>query len=136
MVDIDTMPAGHEMDALVAERVMGWTREECIIDGQSLGLWFRKPGTTGERGLFSGCPHYSTDIKDAWAIVEKLRDMWTEATEGVSGFYDDFPRPFNDGVFFEYLHRCADRRWPWAFLYVTPVNICRAALRAMEAANG
>lgn len=126
-MDIDTMPAGRELDALVAERVMGWK------------LFASEPGYGRPPHqitlVLTPIPHYSTDIAAAWIIVEKLRDMWTEATEGVSGFVDDFPRPFDDNVFFEYLHRRADRRWPWAFLYVTPHNICRAALKATGAAH-
>lgn len=73
-------------------------------------------------------PLHSMD--DAWMIVQKLRDAWTAATEGVSGLDPDFPRPFDDTYFFDLLRRNADRRWPWAFLYVTPRAICEATLKA------
>lgn len=73
-----------------------------------------------------------TDMNDAWMIVTKLRDAWTAATEGVSGLDPDFPRPFDDTCFFDLLRRNADRRWPWAFLYVTPRAICLAALKTRK----
>lgn len=80
---------------------------------------------------------YSTDLRLAWALVEILRDQWTAATEGASdlnlpGHFRSFIAPFDDGAFFDVLHRNADRRWPWAFLYVTPEAICRAFLAAIE----
>jgi hypothetical protein len=77
-------------------------------------------------------PRYSTDIAAAWTIIEMMRDMWTAATEPSSGGEDDFEHPFDDYEFFERLRRWADRRWPWALLYVTPYDICRAALMAWE----
>lgn len=77
-------------------------------------------------------PAFSSDIGAAWLVVEHMRDLWTAATSGVSGLDNDFPRPFDDTQFFERLHRHADRRWPWAFLYVTPDAICRAFLAAVN----
>ena len=44
-----TLQAGHELDALVAEKVMGWA--------------------PGERGT----PAFSTSIAAAWEVVEKMR---------------------------------------------------------------
>lgn len=75
-----------------------------------------------------GFPAYSADMGDAWLIIGVFRDMWSQATDGVSGLNDEFARPFDDGYFFERLHRFADRRWPWALLYLTPEAICKAAL--------
>lgn len=127
-MDIDTMPAGRELDALVAERVMGWTREECIIDGQSLGLWFRKPGTTGERGLFSRCPHYSTDIKDAWQTMERLSLNWANVELEIH------PK---EPLANRYLCYVSDNQ-SVGFLAVshTPeLAMCHAALKAMEATS-
>ena len=49
------MKAGRELDALVAEKVMGLTEED----------WIAGP---------TGLPRpYSTDIAAAWEVVEKLR---------------------------------------------------------------
>ena len=68
------MDAGRDMDALVAEKVMGWNN----IEGGH--------GHPTESGPFVDCgclshayqkqeiPHYSTDIAAAWEVVEKMMD--------------------------------------------------------------
>lgn len=74
------MNAGRELDALVAEKVMG---TEGIRTIQSLDHrgWHREPGTLGpSRDLGDGrtgreaiqIPHYSTDIAHAWLVVEHI----------------------------------------------------------------
>jgi hypothetical protein len=67
---------GRELDALVAEKVMGLPKpwqKYMIEDGAR--DWFY------ERGLDSygmskhhRVPSFSTDIADAWAVVERLKD--------------------------------------------------------------
>lgn len=52
MSGYETMPAGPELDRLVAERVMGWG--PCT--GVDLEQW-----------------HPSTDIAHAWEVVERVR---------------------------------------------------------------
>ena len=124
---------GEELAVAVAENVMGWIRG---------GKWWLTPdapdalygaGYTAPGQDDYGIPPFRPDlcVAHAWEVVEKLRNLWTEATDGVSGLDDDFERPFDDNYFFESLHRHADRRWPWAFLYVTPLAICHAALLAV-----
>jgi hypothetical protein len=131
----DQLQAGSELVARVAVEVMGY--EWCPpytprIGGQNPpyhpgGAWKLPDGSY--RISFRPDLYWSA----AGEVLEKLREMWTEATNGASGFDDDFPKPFDDGAFFNSLHRHADRRWPWAFLYATPLAICRAALAAVEA---
>ena len=67
---IDAMPAGREMDVLIAERVMGFP-------GAAVGGWTNPK---------IGDPQpYSTDIAAAWTVLEKLRsdgfDIEVSATE-------------------------------------------------------
>jgi hypothetical protein len=92
------MKAGPEMDALVAERVMGWERGGAddhtrpahreskdfpgtiLNDFDSKGPhdYLTSPGPGG-RVYFCGCPSsadlpsYTTSIADAWEVVEKFR---------------------------------------------------------------
>lgn len=54
------MKPGREVDALVAEKVMGWTISEGFYYGP------------GER-VPANIPRYSTDIAAAWEVVEKMR---------------------------------------------------------------
>jgi len=72
-------PIGRELDALVAEKVMGHLRISDYV-------WFHgelhwpvdktppsKGGCIGIKPLDQQeLPHYSTDIAAAWAVVEKL----------------------------------------------------------------
>lgn len=102
------LPPGRALDALVAEKVMGmgsqWT-----VQQQSDGTF--KP--TGE--VWYQCPEFSTDIRDAWRIVEKMRNP-------------DFR-----------LNRDGDWVCWFGGLYTfggegktAPLAICRAALKALR----
>lgn len=93
---VSALPAGRELDALVAERVMGWTRLDvrpscwppavsltCIELGPRFGTtvppyagpWWLPPGVTAERGPVNGVgfPEYSTDIAAAWTVLETVQ---------------------------------------------------------------
>lgn len=60
------MKAGRELDALVAEKVMGLM----MIDGKE-----KYPCDSSSKGYILTDPEpYSTDIAAAWLVVEKLRD--------------------------------------------------------------
>lgn len=85
------MKAGRELDALVAEKVMGMTfdvgggpmgmtRFLSYVDGLLLS---RRNENTGvgiffsierEKELMKKLPHYSTDIAAAWEAVERMRE--------------------------------------------------------------
>lgn len=57
-----TFPAGRDLDAMIAEKVMGWRRQsEAPQD-----VWQRHDERLAE------LPKFSTDIAAAWQIVEKL----------------------------------------------------------------
>jgi hypothetical protein len=63
------MPAGRELDALVAEKVMGWELRQCERhktepDGYACGLCWG----------WDQFPAYSTDIDTAWQVVEKMQE--------------------------------------------------------------
>lgn len=76
---IDEMPAGREMDALVAEKVMGWKREWVTNSATLMRREvFCPPGvigwiSSGEKdGIPNEVPYYSTSISAAWEVVEKM----------------------------------------------------------------
>jgi hypothetical protein len=64
--EILNMPAGKEMDALIAEKVMGWHRH-----GSS---WHDDAGYCAYNEQETWEPHFepSRKIEDAWEVVEKL----------------------------------------------------------------
>jgi hypothetical protein len=85
------MKAGRELDALVAEKVMGWSALEFVKHSGPLNMDFperhliapgrdRVPHVSQETfpdgktiGPVPGrVPHYSTDIAAAWEVVEKV----------------------------------------------------------------
>jgi Phage ABA sandwich domain len=126
----------QDIDKRIAVEVMGWTVAD-HPEKHGTGQWMSEYGfpvyydSDGRyREACSFCP--SADMAAAMEVVAKLRDQWTEATKEAHGNDDEFERPFDDHVFFEHLQRDADRRWPWAFLYVTPLAICEAALEAQQ----
>jgi hypothetical protein len=120
-MDIDTMEAGRELDALIAEEVMGFAvsmdgcdkpRIEEIINGRS---------------RYDVLPPYSTSISAAWEVVEKIKSMglavWLgfeggrwQAIFGIENKYVVLPEAGGD---YEALAPTA------------PLAICRAALRAV-----
>jgi hypothetical protein len=90
------MNAGRELDALVAEKVMGWRVERLRPEwyGGTEVLLFYEPGhalasySYDERscnacmyrngadrtdGIAPPLPYFSCEIADAWAVVEKMR---------------------------------------------------------------
>ena len=132
--NIDQMPAGREMDSLVAERVM-----RIAVFSKQYSPSIQIPCPDNKPGCmvahFKPVPHYSTDIADAWEVVEKI-------TSKQCGDADDF-------YVFEIIKRY--QQWSvyihhplWNGRYnelspiyemheavadTAPLAICRAALR-------
>ncbi len=145
MSDPKTVVSRSQVDAAIAEHVFGWKRfegEEAnlaadpelrkVREGQrhTKCTWMLE----GRRMACLECgsmPQFSIDMAKAWDVVEELRLRWTEATEKSNGVDNDFAHPFDDEVFFESIRSDAQRRWPWTFLYATPMNICIAALESL-----
>lgn len=82
------MKPGRELDALIAEKVMGWRpiiRSEwpCIAlantpDNEKEIAFLRAADL---RGQYEDIPNYSTDIAEAWEIIKKLIEynpFWEE----------------------------------------------------------
>lgn len=68
-----SMPAGRELDALVAEKVMGW--KQCSMEGVRIKTCYGKPPEFGRNDGRVRIPGYSTDISAAWEVVEKVKQM-------------------------------------------------------------
>jgi hypothetical protein len=130
---VEAMPAGRELDALVAERIFEWQRIPWKHNPEQ-GILL-PPGAEHEandphvrwwgRSLIERVPFYSTDIAAAFEVVEKMHyeefgcEIWMPNTDGLryryqAKFYPDAGRAFvGEGD-------------------TAPLAICRAALRAME----
>ena len=72
--DIDILPAGHEMDALVAEKVMGLSLEHSAFLYQEgvTEAGFYCSRCRAIQGTVGCAKHYSPNIAAAWQVVEKL----------------------------------------------------------------
>lgn len=150
--------AGRELDRLVAERIMGWTGVHFQNPGEGFetGLLYGTPPV----GCPQVVPSYSCDKWGAWTLVERIREShkaWceklaeclVEAVRRFEGMSDELktsycndpdvlanelagPKPFDFDVFFSRIQRTVERRWPYAFLYITPEMICRSAIAALS----
>ena len=110
-----TLTAGRELDALIAEQVMGWA--DCHAKAKSTPWQFADPpeprivvgiGYNPARKELDCFPNYSTSIEAAWEVVERIRG----STQGISRrFESHFVSIFD----------------------VTPRAICLAALTANDA---
>ena len=139
------MKAGRELDALVAEKVMGW--DGCHSIHYCEDTWYnycKNPGCyatgadedemigswDGGEPPIPGCkgyPPYSTSIAEAWLVVEKF-DTWE-----VHRWYDPKYKRY-DGDFYVscYLTKHDPEMFGEATADTAPLAICRAALKAAE----
>jgi hypothetical protein len=111
MTDVRRLTAGRELDALVAEKVMGWSPQSVAHHR----AWY--PSHDSDAGL----PGYSEDIAAAWEVVELVSRM-NDQNGANLGFE---------------LQRHADGEWYCLFgsactrASTAALTICLAALEAV-----
>lgn len=124
----NTLTAGKEMDAAVAEKVMGWHLVKAPFGPRGWSEWQDMNGTAFRSGTSqSGAGfHPSTEITAAWQVVEWMRQSgWFGLVGhrewgGYDGeMYAEFSKP--DGPEPTY----------WARANTAPLAVCRAALAAV-----
>ena len=123
------MNAGRELDALVAEKVMGWVWMKEVstifLFERTLlpPLFESKVDHSGDDAfiIMPEIPDYSTDIAEAWEVVEKLKHLAFNVHHRYNtGVWTAY---FTDG---EELFACAEDITGEA-----PLAICLAALKAV-----
>lgn len=122
------MDAGREMDALVAERVMGWaifTHNE----GPNPPYWYREE--TDNHSFHLPIPKFSTDIAAAYAMEERIEELglterYIVELARIACGYDGLPETLIR------LQRGLYEDQIWAMVHASPADRCRAALRAVE----
>lgn len=112
---MEVMKPGRELDALVAEKVIGKKHNQ--------------PGTMGgdlDELYGMAAPHYSTDIAAAWEVVEKMRELgWG------SSIMSYLPEPELEAhCRAEFRSKRGEYR---ALSKEAPAAICLAALKAFGA---
>ena len=120
--EILNMPAGREMDALVAEKVMGWSRGTYHSDGVD---YLRDPEGTSHLNV----PQYSTDIAAAWQVVEKIRTKYPVIRISTGDLMGKYWQCHMADAWREVSHE-DDSDW-FANAPTAPLAICRAALLAV-----
>lgn len=141
------LTAGRELDALVAEKVMGWRRSLGCFDNRNNwnpegvilvpfpGTEYgpKREWTTNPITNTRNVPHYSTDIAAAWEVVERLRENGWVIGIGI----DDEPweDPAGGGTHGCSLLGCNRGRTDATdireYADTTPLAICLAALKAV-----
>jgi len=111
--EVLAMKPGRELDALVAEKVMGWKAVQVFdlkdTDGTNIANGIT-PYNIGQR-----VPHYSTDIASAWEVVEEMQNNeWDFTLKNHKRKYE---------AIFGTLYN--------AFAPTAPEAICKAALLAV-----
>lgn len=98
--EVEQISAGREMDALVAEKVMGWklvpytaycggTPEQATATAIAHGWYIWENGSGDEIPGQMEDNQFSTDIAAAWQVVDKIREqqgnvftLWSGARTG------------------------------------------------------
>jgi hypothetical protein len=130
----ETMQAGRELDALVAEKVMGWREVRLRPSNSSRrsGPDYKgyKPDVVARRRE-TPChvPAYSTDIAAAWEVVEAMERRGCLVVTRTRGAISGKPRVEITGT-----HPVGRNEWlVHEDADTVPLAICRAALAALEA---
>lgn len=112
----------RQRDALVAEKVMGWTKIHIGEDGEP--FW----GETADGCQASLCD-YTTDRVKTWCVVEQMhREGWQITIKGLRPHDRNIPVDIPGEVYglFRKEHARGEARGE-----DEPATICRAALRAI-----
>lgn len=76
-----TLKAGLKLDALVAEKVMGWrdvkNESDNDVRNESGNYDYPWVGGISPDGVFAEVPNFSTDLAAAWTVVEKAQSWYT-----------------------------------------------------------
>jgi ABA sandwich protein len=114
------MDAGRELDALIALQVFRYTLDYEFAE--TLGAPCVRELRDGhdEWGML---PHYSTDMADAWLVVEQMRDAHDTGL-----ILKAFPKGFQYALTVVFQSR-ENMQWH-SLAPAAPLAICRAALKA------
>lgn len=155
---IETMAAGRELDALVAERVMGWVWAQ--DDPAAYSTMFRPghryivppdvfefsrgtlPADTAlplAKEWYGNVPRYSTDLAAAWLVVEHLKRKDRRGHENFWLAWDNYgtevpqgPAQWVEPQELAWICSFDRNAGQWATADTAPLAICRAALLAVK----
>jgi hypothetical protein len=115
--EIENMPAGREMDALIAEKVFTGDYPRSIDSANGLQRTF---------------PFFSKDVSAAWKVVEKVQQIDPHWSPGINWDDDDGDgNPMWIASFTYYGEDEKDFKVNEVWDKSAPLAICRAALLAV-----
>lgn len=125
--EILNMPAGCEINKLIAENVLGMRLEKNY--GLAGGFYWVGNGFQFGEMSESYLPDYSGDMNVAWSLIEKLENGQPEILCNISRISENGQR---DGLEWHCHLRCIDGNstYYYAIADTVPLAICRAALLA------
>jgi hypothetical protein len=122
---IANMEAGRKMDDIIAETIMGLKLGSDVTTPATMSRMGRIPGLTHQ--LIS--PNYSTNIADAWQVIQKLDyktvEIWWNDSACWWEVRLDPKRRVPEDCRFKAISESDDDKNPYEEL---PLAICRAAL--------
>lgn len=126
-MDIANMPAGRDMDAIVAEKVMGWKPESATPKSPDIIEWYeyRDDGTRYNVSHEARFFNPSTDIAAAMEIPPRMLELGKDM---------EFCYHMNCQLVVDKIFK-APGHGVWNFFYgpvAVPMLICRAALLAVK----
>jgi hypothetical protein len=110
--NVEKLPTGAELNALVAERVMGWKD----LERQSDRYWGRKQDKAG-RWRRAAVHDYCHETTDSYAVEERMKEL---------GLFAEYERELGK------ITRTRNLPLSWA----APDQRCRAALKVMRRRRG
>jgi hypothetical protein len=119
--DILKMKAGREMDALVAEKVMGWhfVKDEEVWPLEAEGMWLDK-----DNRFLCNTFEPSINIADAWDVHKTMcSKRFTGRTKYLMYIQYVVSARFDNGKNII--------AWPGVLAHIEPEDFCRAALLAV-----
>jgi len=140
--EILKMPAGREIDALVAEEIFGYRWVEgilafgqpCLISPEHYENTKVPIANTNKRKIGGTFPRYSIKISDAWKIIEKIRKSQTpirlfgdEWYDGGSWRVDIMDIVDEKAIHSAYIESMVNEKHAWEEPNVC-LAICRVAL--------
>ncbi len=121
-MNYDEMPAGYDIDRLVAEKVMGWRTEETSATGDGDCRVLQVYPNGKWRGSSFVPSRY---IAHAWEVVEKMPPTRGPRADSfaIMRTGEGWTAGYHDGESFDNDCASAD---------TAPLAICRAALKAVQ----
>jgi hypothetical protein len=118
---------GRELDAAIAERVMGWRNLHMERHGDDFPRFGQPPGSAHD---CVNVPAFSTDILDVWQIVDRLRGLhFAVEVTSLPTPASNPDRPFYRVCVANHNEPAANRSHVYEWADTAPLAICRAALK-------